>query len=48
MRFTEKGLDALRDSQRAKRKVEAEIKAILGKDDFDRLMITLRKIGSGD
>ncbi len=45
--FTEKGLAAQRDSQKAKRKVEAEIKALLGDKEFERLVSTLKKIGSG-
>ncbi|MEO0637078.1 MAG: MarR family winged helix-turn-helix transcriptional regulator [Pseudomonadota bacterium] len=44
--FTERGLTAQRDSQKAKRKVEAEIKALLGDEDFERLVSALRKIGS--
>ena len=46
VRFTEKGLAAQRDSQTAKRKVEAEFKAELGVEEFDRLVEALRKIGS--
>lgn len=45
--FTEKGLAAQRDSQKAKRKVEAEIRLTLGDTEFERLMNTLKKIGSG-
>lgn len=46
VRFTEKGLVAQRDSKKAKEKVEAEIKAKLGTDEFDRLMRILKQIGS--
>ena len=46
VRFTEKGLAAQRDSQEAKIKVEAEFKAVLGAEEFDRLEDALRKIGS--
>ncbi len=46
VQFTEKGLAAQRDAQKAKRKVEAEIKATLGEADFDRLMTMLKRIGS--
>ncbi len=46
VRFTEKGMAAQRDSQKAKLKVEAEIKATLGEADFDRLMTMLKNIGS--
>lgn len=45
--FTEKGLAAQRDSQKAKRKVETEIRMMLGDAEFERLMTTLKKIGSG-
>ncbi|MEM9342572.1 MAG: MarR family transcriptional regulator [Pseudomonadota bacterium] len=48
VRFTETGMAALRDSRKAKAKVEAEMKAELGPEAFDGLMETLRKIGSGD
>jgi len=44
--FTEKGLAAQKDSQKAKKKVEAEIKSRLGYEEFDRLVNTLKKIGS--
>lgn len=44
--FTEKGLAAQRDSQKAKVKVEAEIKARLGDEEFERLVDALKKIGS--
>lgn len=47
VRFTEKGLAAQYSSQKAKRKVEAELKAILGEPEFDQLVATLKKIGSG-
>lgn len=46
VRFTDKGLAALRDAQKAKRKVEAEMKQKLGEREFDSLMETLKKIGS--
>jgi len=46
VRFTEKGLAAHQDSQIAKRKVEAEIKSVLGDSEFDRLVTALKKIGS--
>lgn len=46
--FTEKGLAAHRDSQHAKRKVEAEIRTILGDTEFEHLMKTLKKLGSGE
>ena len=48
VRLTEKGLAFDRDSQRAKRKVEAEIKAKLGDDAFDVLVKLLKQIGSGN
>ncbi len=44
--FTEKGLAAQRDSQKAKRKVEAEIRTRLGDEEFERLVEALKKIGS--
>lgn len=44
--FSEKGLAAQRDSQKAKRKVEAEIRARLGDEDFKHLLDALKKIGS--
>ncbi len=44
--FTEKGLAAQRDSQKAKTKVESEIRTMLGDVEFGRLMKTLKKIGS--
>ncbi|MEM9795505.1 MAG: MarR family transcriptional regulator [Pseudomonadota bacterium] len=47
VRFTEKGLAAQSDGRKAKRKVEAEVRAELGSQEFDRLMDALRKIGSG-
>jgi len=47
VRFTEKGLAAQHDSQKAKHKVESEIRMMLGDAEFERLMATLRKIGSG-
>jgi DNA-binding MarR family transcriptional regulator len=46
--FTEKGLAAQRDSQKAKKKVEAEIRTLLGDTDFAQLMVILKKIGSGE
>ena len=46
VRFTEKGMAAQRDSQKAKRKVEAELKAALGEQEFDRLLGALKRIGS--
>lgn len=46
VRFTDKGLAAQRDSQKAKKKVEAEFKAVLGATEFDRLEDALRRIGS--
>ncbi len=46
VRFTAKGLAAQRDSQKAKRKVEAEFIATLGAADFDRLNDALKRIGS--
>lgn len=46
VRFTEKGLAAQRDGMEAKRRVEAEIKSILGTKDFDHLLRMLKKIGS--
>lgn len=46
--FTEKGLAAQQDSQRAKEKVQAEMKVILGDREFEWLMETLKKIGSGE
>lgn len=46
VRFTDKGLAAQSDSQKAKKKVEAGMKAELGAGEFDRLMNALRKIGS--
>lgn len=46
VRFTAKGLAAQRDSTRAKEKVEAEIRAALGDDEFEHLMRLLVKIGS--
>lgn len=48
VRFTEKGLAAQKDSQKAKRKVESEIRAKLGDSDFEYLMEILKKIGSGE
>lgn len=47
VRFTDKGLAAQSDSQKAKKKVEAELKAALGAKEFHRLMDALQKIGSG-
>lgn len=47
VRFTETGLAAQRDSAKAKRKVEAEIRGKLGDKEFDLLMVILKKIGSG-
>ena len=47
VRFTEKGLAAQADSLKAKRKVEAEVRSELGAEEFDRLMASLAKIGSG-
>ncbi|SCZ65736.1 MarR family protein [Epibacterium ulvae] len=44
--FTKKGLAAQRDSQKAKRKVEAEIRKRLGDEEFERLVSILKKIGS--
>ena len=44
--FTEKGLAAQRDSNKAKKKVEAELKSKLGTEDFDQLVAALEKIGS--
>ena len=46
VRFTEAGLAAQRDSAQAKQRVEAEMKAQLGAEDFDKLMDLLKKIGS--
>lgn len=46
--FTEKGLAAQKDSQKAKRKVEAEIKSRLGHGEFERMVEALKKIGSAD
>lgn len=46
VRFTDLGLEAQKDSQIAKQKVEAEIRQRLGDRDFDRLMEILGKIGS--
>lgn len=48
VRFTERGLAAQRDSQKAKRVVEAEIRARLGDREFESLMEILKKIGSDD
>lgn len=44
--FTEAGLNANRDSVRAKRKVEATMRAQLGDAEFDQLYALLKKIGS--
>ena len=44
--FTEKGLAAQRDSRKAKRKVEEEIRARLGDKKFENLLDALKKIGS--
>ena len=44
--FTERGLAAQRDSLKAKRKVEAEIRTLLGDKEFERLVGALKKIGS--
>lgn len=44
--FTEMGLAAQRDSQKAKKKVEAEIRERLGDYEFERLLAALKKIGS--
>ncbi len=46
VRFTEEGFSALRDGQTAKRKIEAEVKAQLGDEDFTRLMRVLKRLGS--
>lgn len=46
VRFTEEGLAAQRDSAKAKKSIEAEMKAALGPDEFDHLMKLLKKIGS--
>ncbi len=46
VRFTQRGLAAQQDGQKAKRKVEAEIREKLGDRAFDDLMATLKKIGS--
>ncbi|MEM9106282.1 MAG: MarR family transcriptional regulator [Pseudomonadota bacterium] len=46
VRLTEKGLAFERDSRKAKRKVEAEMKAELGDSDFDSLVAILKRIGS--
>ena len=46
VRFTDNGLAAQIDSQKAKRKVEAQLKSELGADAFEMLMEALKKIGS--
>ncbi|HAT87937.1 MarR family winged helix-turn-helix transcriptional regulator [Cohaesibacter gelatinilyticus] len=46
VRFTEKGLASQRDSKKAKKKVEDEIRSVLGDEEFDHLMTVLKKIGS--
>lgn len=46
VRFTDKGLAAVKDSARAKRRVEADMRAQLGDADFQRLYDLLIKIGS--
>ena len=46
VRFTEVGFAAQKDSTRAKQNIEAEMKAVLGADEFDHLMKLLTKIGS--
>lgn len=48
VRFTSKGLAAQRDGNKAKEKVEAEIRAKLGDTEFDRLMKILKLIGTHD
>ncbi|WP_424944241.1 MarR family winged helix-turn-helix transcriptional regulator [Aliiroseovarius crassostreae] len=46
VRFTDAGLRAQRDSATAKQHVEDEMKALLGAENFDQLMVLLKKIGS--
>jgi len=46
VRFTDKGLTAVRDSAKAKRRVEAELREQLGDADFKRLYELLIRIGS--
>lgn len=47
VKFTQAGLDAQRDSAKVKRAVEDELRAQLGKDDFETLFRLLGSIGSG-
>jgi DNA-binding MarR family transcriptional regulator len=46
VRFTEAGLAAQKDSTKAKRLIEADIRKKLGDEEFDQLMATLTKISS--
>lgn len=46
--FTAKGLAAQKDGNRAKKKIEAEMKKKLGEEEFDHLMAILKTIGSND